>query len=262
MNILIINIIMNWYGLYTLFIKEVRRFLKVYHQTILTPAVSSLILLAVFVLATENHTRAVRGIPFIDFIGYGLIIMSITQNAFANSSSSLIMSKVIGYITDLLTPPLRGFEIVTAYSLGSLVRGIMVGLMVLLALLPFISLRIHSPGLLVFFVIASGLLLGLLGILTGLLSSTFEQSSAITNYIINPLSFLSGTFYSVEKLPYFFKVINYFNPFFYMIDGFRYSLVGFADSNIEIGVLVLVFSNIILFVLLKYLIDIGWKLKT
>jgi ABC-2 type transport system permease protein len=254
---------MNLYGLYILYLKELRRFLKVYHQTIFTPAISSLILLAIFSLAMdENHSLQIKGVPFVDFIGYGLIIMSITQNAFANSSSSLIMSKVIGYITDLLIPPLRGFEIVTAYTLGALTRGLMVGAVVSICLSPFVSFRLHSLGLLIFFTTSSGMLLGLLGILTGLISNTFEQNSAVTNYIINPLSFLSGTFYSVEKLPYFFKLINYINPFFYMIDGFRYSIIGVSDSNIEVGVAVLMLTNFVLFFLLKHLIDIGWRLKT
>jgi ABC-2 type transport system permease protein len=253
---------MNLYGLYTLYAKEVKRFIKVYHQAIFTPAISALILLAVFSLAMPNHDTKIKGIAFIDFIGYGLIIMSITQNAFANSSSSLIMSKVIGYINDLLLPPLSGFEIVTAYSLGAMTRGILVGIVVSITLSPFISFKLHSLALLCFFVITSGLFMGLLGILTGLIANSFEQNSALTNYIINPLSFLSGTFYSTEKLPIFFQKINLFNPFFYIIDGFRYSLIGVSDSNIEIGIGMLILFNSLLFFLLKHLIDVGWKIKT
>lgn len=252
---------MNWYGLYTLYLKETRRFLKVYHQTILTPCISALILLAVFVLANENPHRLVKNVAFIDFIGYGLIIMSITQNAFANTSSSLIMSKVIGYITDLLIPPLGAFEIVVGYVLGAITRGLLVGATLLLCLMPIISLRIHDAYLLIFFSISSACLLGLLGILTGIIADSFEQTGAITNYLINPLSFLSGTFYSVEKLPTFFKCINYFNPFFYMIDGFRYSIIGSADSHIAFGAVFLTLSNVVLFSLLCSSINSGWKLK-
>ncbi len=252
---------MNLYGLYTLYTKEVKRFMKVYHQAIFTPAISALILLAVFNLAMPNNSAKIKNVAFIDFIGYGLIIMSITQNAFANSSSSLIMSKVIGYINDLLLPPLGGFEIVTAYSLGAMTRGILVGLAVSIALSPFISFTLHSLALLCFFSIAAGLFMGLLGILTGLIANSFEQNAALTNYIINPLSFLSGTFYSTEKLPIFFQKINLVNPFFYIIDGFRYSLTGVSDSNINTGIWMLIFFNGGLFLLLKHLIDIGWKLK-
>jgi ABC-2 type transport system permease protein len=252
---------MNIYGLYTLYLKEVRRFMKVYHQAIFTPAISALILLAVFSLAISNNTAKIKTIAFVDFIGYGLIIMSITQNAFANSSSSLIMSKVIGYINDLLLPPLGGFEIVIAYSLGAMTRGILVGIAVSFILSPFISFRLHSFALLCFFSIAAGLFMGLLGILTGLAANSFEQNAALTNYIINPLSFLSGTFYSTEKLPIFLQKINFFNPFFYIIDGFRYSLVGVSDGNVSIGIWMLILFNTVLFFLLKHLINIGWKLK-
>lgn len=252
---------MNFYGLYTLYIKEVKRFLVVYHQTVFTPVLSALILLAVFVMSINSPGHTINGVPFIDFVGYGLIIMSITQNAFANSSSSLIMSKVIGYITDLLMPPLGGSEIVIAYTLASITRGVAVGIMVFLCLLPIVSFKVHSLPLLLFFVISSSALLGMLGILTGIAADGFDQNSAVTNYLINPLSFLSGTFYSVNKLPEFFKIINQFNPFFYMIDGFRYSIIGSADSNISVGVIVLVSINLALFYLLKNLIDIGWRLK-
>ena len=252
---------MNLYGFYTLYLKETKRFLKVYHQTILTPCISALILLAVFILASDNQHRTIYNVPFKDFIGYGLIIMAITQNAFANTSSSFIMSKVIGYLTDLLIPPLRGFDIVSAYTLGALTRGIMVGITLTVFLSPFIAFRLYNPLLLIFFTLASACLLGLLGILTGLISDTFEQTGVITNYVINPLSFLSGTFYSVDKLPGFFKMVNNFNPFFYMIDGFRYSIIGHADSNIAVGVGFLSITNIVLFIVLAKLIDSGWRIK-
>jgi len=252
---------MNLYGLYILYLKETKRFLKVYNQTVITPAVSSLLLLAVLVLAT-NHTDArVKGIDFKYFIGCGLIIMSILQNSFANSSSSLIMAKVIGYITDLLVPPFKGFEIVAAYTLGSITRGILVGCTVGACLYPFIKFQIHSLGYLIFFTFAASMLMGLVGILTGLMAETFDQNTAMTNYVISPLSFLSGTFYSIEKLPHFFQIFNHFNPFFYMIDGFRYSLTGVHDSNIQVGVAILILFNTFLFLLLKHLIDIGWKWK-
>ncbi|AVP88157.1 multidrug ABC transporter permease [Candidatus Phycorickettsia trachydisci] len=252
---------MNLYGLYVLYLKETKRFLKVYNQTIITPAVSSLLLLAVLVLATSHTNAKVKGIDFEYFIGCGLIIMSILQNSFANSSSSLIMAKVIGYITDLLIPPFQGFEIVTAYTLGAITRGILVGCMVAMCLYPLIKFQVHSLGYLLFFSFAASMLMGLVGILTGLISETFDQNTAMTNYVIGPLSFLSGTFYSIEKLPHFFQIFNHFNPFFYMIDGFRYSLTGVHDSNIHIGVAILISFNTILFLVLKHLIDIGWKLK-
>lgn len=252
----------NWYGTYTLTLHEIQRFLKVYNQTIIAPAISALIFLSVFVLALGSSDHTIHGIKFINFMGYGLIIMNIVQNAFANSSSSLIMSKVLGYISDILVTPFSGVEIVIAYSIGSLIRGIIVGVVVTICLFPFIEFIIYHPGLLIFFTFASCLMLGQLGILTGLISNTFDQNAAITSYIIGPLSFLSGTFYSVDRLPFILQNINYFNPFFYMIDGFRYSLTDYADSNIYIGIVILCFSNLILFFLTVTLLNKGWRIKS
>jgi ABC-2 type transport system permease protein len=253
----------NWYGTYCLSLREVRRFLRVYHQTIITPAISSLVFLAIFGLSLANHpNKQIASINYIDFIGYGLIIMSISQNAFANSSSSVIMSKIIGYIRDLFVLPFRSSEIIIAFTIGSVLRGIFVGLVVTLALAPFISYQLQHPLLLFFYLTASCSLLGQLGILSGLYSESFDQQSAFTNYLITPLSFLSGTFYSVNALPSYIQAINYFNPFFYIIDGFRYCLTGHHDGNILHGSIILILGNIILYQLLVRLIDKGWRIKS
>ena len=251
----------NWYGTYALTLHEIKRFLRVYNQTVIAPAISALIFLAVFVLALGDHTQPVNNVRFVDFMGYGLIIMSIVQNAFANTSSSIIMSKVLGYISDILVTPFSGAEIVVAYIVGALIRGIIVGLCVYLCLLPFVKFTCYHPLLLAYFTVFSCLLLGHLGILTGILSNSFDQNAAITSYVIAPLSFLSGTFYSVERLPQVLQTINHYNPFFYMIDGFRYSLTGHADSNINIGIIVLLFSNFILFYITSKILDKGWRIK-
>lgn len=251
----------NWYGAYTLCLRETKRFLRVYNQTLISPAVSALIFLAVFVLAIGTNHHEINGIKFVNFMGYGLIIMSIVQNAYANSSSSFIMSKMLGYISDILTPPLGGVEIIIAFNIGSILRGLMVGIITTITLLPFIDFNVYHPELLVFFVIASCSFLGLLGILSGLLASSFDQLAAMTSYLITPLSFLSGTFYSVSHLPVFLQVANYVNPFFYMIDGFRYCLTDKADSNISTGIIILLAANIMLFFILKHLISKGWRIK-
>lgn len=251
----------NWYGTYNLILREVQRFFRVYNQTIIAPAVSALIFLSIFVLALDSSVHYIHGIKFIDFMGYGLIIMSVVQNAFANSSSSFIMSKVLGYISDLLVPPLSGIEITIAFCVGALVRGIIVGIVVTLCLMPFVEFTIHHPLMLIFFTALSCMFLGLIGILAGIVANSFDQNAAITSYIITPLSFLSGTFYSVEKLPKIFKLINGFNPFFYMIDGFRYSLTDHADSNIFIGLLILTISNVTLFIVITKLLNAGWRIK-
>jgi ABC-2 type transport system permease protein len=251
----------NYYGTYILTQREIRRFLKVYHQTIIAPAVSAMIFLSIFVLAAHRPDAMIGEIKFIDFMGYGLIIMTIVQNAFANSSSSLIMSKVIGYVNDILMPPFTGLEFVVAYSIGSVLRGLSSGLMLFIFLTPFIDLQAAHPGLLVFFTLGSCLLMGMLGILAGIASNSFEQYSAITAYLVTPLSFLSGTFYSVTKLPMIFQVINNFNPFFYMIDGFRYSITGHSDGDITLGIWVVLICNVMLFALVVRLFDRGWKLR-
>ena len=251
----------NWYGTYILSLKEIKRFLRVYHQTVIAPAISALIFLAVFVLALGGKVHNIGGVKFINFMGYGLIIMTIVQNAFSNSSSSIIMSKVIGYIADILVPPFGGIELVIAFTIGSIFRGIIVGLFVTLFISPFVEFTVYHPGLLIFFTLFSCIMLGLLGLLTGLISRSFDENAAITSYIITPLSFLSGTFYSIENLPSFLKSINHFNPFFYMIDGFRYCLTNYADSNITLGIIILITVNVILFTTITWLLNIGWRIK-
>lgn len=252
----------NWYGTYCLTKREVKRFLRVYHQTVFTPMILSLIYLAVFELAIGTVKPDVSGIKFVNFMGYGLIIMSIVQNAFSNSASSFTMSKILGYIIDILTPPFAATEIIIAYTIGAILRGVMVGGVVSVALLPFIDYTVYHPVLLVFFVLTSCALVGQFGILAGIIASTFDQLSAFTSYVITPLSFLSGTFYSVQNLPTMFQVINQFNPFFYMIDGFRFCLTNHVDGSIEFGAGFLIISNILMYILLTRLINAGWRIKS
>lgn len=252
----------NWFGTYTLTVKEIERFIRVYNQTIIAPAVSALIFLAVFYLAIGTKRPDIAGIKFINFMGYGLIIMSIVQNAFANSSSSFMMSKILGYISDLLTPPLGSSEIIIAFTAGSLVRGAAVGCSVFIALAPFVEFHLYHPILVVYYLIASCTLLGQIGLFTGIYANTFDQNGAITSYIITPLSFLSGTFYSIKALPDIFQTINLCNPFFYIIDGFRYCLTNHSDGSILFGASFLLGLNIACFFGLRYLLDIGWRIKT
>lgn len=188
--------------------------------------------------------------------------MSVIQNAFANSSSSLIMARMIGYINDILMPPFNGIELVTAYVMGALTRGIIVGILVAVFLIPFIDFSLYHPLVLIYYTFSACILLGLLGIISAIIVSNFDQNSAITSYVIMPLSFLSGTFYSVDKLPHIFQVINHFNPFFYIIDGFRYSLTGYADGNIAIGSLALLVLNLVMYYITVKIIDSGWRLKS
>lgn len=252
----------NYYGAYSLYLRETKRFLKVYNQTLLAPGINALIFLTIFKLALGEYKADIGGISFMTFMGTGLVIMSITQNAFANTSSSMVMMKVLGYITDILMPPLSSRAIIIALSCGALTRGVLVGIVVSIFLVPFVNFGLHSILLLCYFVITASLLMAMLGILTGIATNTFDQNASVNSYVITPLSFLSGTFYSVEKLPDVLQMINIINPFYYIIDGFRFSLTGVAMTNINHGIIFLLASNILLFLFLTYLFDKGWRIKS
>lgn len=251
----------NYFGTYMLLKREVKRFLKVYHQTLISPVVSALIFLSIFTLAISNKNSEIHNIPYLDFAGYGLIIMTIIQNSFANPSSSLIMAKVIGYINDILMPPLDGEEVITAYALGGAIRGILVGIILTIVLAFIIEFRLHSLPLLIFYILSACILLSLLGIISSFVSDNFEQHSAVSSYLITPLSFLSGTFYSIHSLPLILKKFNLINPFFYLIDGFRYSLIGESDGNIYFGCVYLLFIIFATAFLAIKIFNSGWKLK-
>ena len=251
----------NFYGTYSLFKKEVWRFLKVYHQTLFSPTINALLLLAIFSLSIGNKVHNVGEIPFKEFMAAGLIMMVVMQNAFANSSSSLTMGKVLGHIIDYLIPPIGASGILIAFSLAAVLRGILVGIITLVAILIFVPFIPENLFLSFFYIFFAALFLGFMGILCGILSESFDQMSAVTSYLITPLTFLSGTFYSTKNLPPFWESVAHFNPFFYMIDGFRYAMTGYHDSNITIGIVVILFCNFILFALIHHLLKIGYRIK-
>ncbi len=252
----------NWLGLQTLYKREVMRFLKVYNQTLLAPMVNALLFLAIFSLALGERVKFVGDISFQEFMIPGLIMMTIVQNAFANTSSSFIMGKVLGTMIDYLLPPISAGEMTLAMVLGGITRGIMTGLCVAIAVSIFSTPTMHNFALAVFYVVFASSLLALIGILSGIFANSFDQMSAITSYIITPLSFLSGTFYSVKHLPEFWQTINLANPFFYMIDGFRYSMTGQSDADITTGMSILIISNIILYAIVLRLLKSGYRIKT
>lgn len=252
----------HWLGIATLTKKEVWRFTKVWNQTILAPVITTLLFLAVLSLALGRKQEMVEGVTFDRFVAPGLIMMAIVQNAFANSSSSLILSKVQGVIIDLLMPPFKGFEIVIALVTGGVVRGTLVGLVVAAAIYLFVEPTLHSFSLMLFYVIASSMMLASLGVLGGIIAQSFDQMAAMTNYIITPLSFLSGTFYSIHRLPEFWQHVSHLNPFFYMIDGFRYALIGHADGDILTGIIALSLTNCTLLWFTGRCISRGWRLKS
>jgi len=253
----------NWEGFKTLFYKEVLRFMKVWNQTIISPIITTLLFLAVFTLALGGgEHRQVDGVPFHNFIAPGLIMMAIVQNAFANTSSSLMISKIQGVIVDLLLPPLSPGEITTALVLGGIIRGLIVGLAVSLGVYVFVPFVVHSWGAVIFYTVAASCMMSLFGLVTGLWSQTFDQMAAMTNYVVTPLVFLSGTFYSIQQLPEFWRGVAHANPFFYMIDGFRYALTGHADGSIIAGIITLICVNIVLWIFSHWLIASGYRLKS
>mgnify|MGYP000067739745 FL=1 len=251
----------NGRGLWTLYVKEVRRFLNVATQTIMAPVVTTLLFLAVFTLALGRSRTGVEGYDYGAFLAPGLMVMAMMQNAFANTSSSLVISKVQGNIVDVLMPPLSPFELTLGFAGGGLTRGLLVGAAVMAATGLFVGYHVHDPLAILFFSANASLLLSLLGILGGIWSEKFDHIAAVTNFVVTPLSFLSGTFYSLERLPEDWQVMAHFNPFFYMIDGVRYGYLGVADTPIWVGAAVLTTANVALFLLCWLLFRRGYRLK-
>lgn len=252
----------NWLGLWTLYKKEVMRFLHVYNQTLAAPLINSLLLLAVFSLALQNNAVEIEGVPFKQFIFPGLVMMVIIQNAFANTSSQFTFAKVLGTIVDYLLPPISPKELTFALVMGGVTRGLLCGFVVGVVAIFFIPINLHSITLMLVYAFLASLLMSLVGMIAGIVSDSFDKMSAITSYVITPLSFLSCTFYSVNRLPEFWQKVSHFNPFFYMIDGFRYSITGYNDSSIVLGLSILVLLNISMYFAVYKMIERGYRIKS
>lgn len=252
----------NWIGLWTLFRREVLRFLAVAAQTVVGPAVTTLLLLVVLgvVMTRRGPPQPVGGVPYMEFLAAGLVVMTMAQNAFANTSSSLVVAKVQGNITDLLLAPLSPGEFVAGFALGGLMRGLLVGAAVALAAWPFVALGLAHPFYAAFHAVCACLLLALLGLLGGLWARKFDHLGAITSFVVTPLTFLSGTFYSIADLPAAFRALAHANPFFYMIDGFRYGVTGHADGSLAAGIAVMLGATVAAAVASHRLVAAGWRL--
>lgn len=251
----------NWLGLGTLYAKEVRRFLKVYTQTLLAPVVTTLLFLAIFALALGGRDRQIAGLDYVDFLAPGLIMMTMMQNAFANTSSSLVIAKVQGNIVDLLMPPLSPLEMTLGVVGGGVTRGLLVSLSAGLAMWIFVPLRITDPLLVLYFAFSGSLMLSLLGVVGGIWSEKFDHIAAVTNFVITPFSFLSGTFYTVDRLPEDWQALAYANPFFYLIDGFRSGFIGRGEQDAWIGILVVGLVNLALLILSHQMFARGYRLR-
>lgn len=254
--------IANPYGLRTLFVKEVMRFAKVWGQTVLAPVVTTYLYLAIFSLASPGRASPFAGIDYLTFLIPGLVMMSIIQNGFANPSSSIIQSKVMNTFSDLLTVPLSATEIATAYLGAGIVRALTVGGIVYGTALPFVPLPIAHPLLALYFAAISAAILSLTGVLTGLWAQKFDHLAVITNFVILPCSFLSGIFFSTLALPGMWGTAVRFNPFFYMVDGFRYAFLDASDAPITGGAVALALVAAALFALTVTMIRHGWRVKS
>ena len=254
--------LVNWIGFYSLYVKEVSRFLIVWAQTLLSPLVSSLLFLSVLTLALGNGRGDVLGYSFISFLAPGLIVMSIVQQSFSHSVSSLMIGKIQGNIIDTLLAPLSATEVTLAIILAAVTRGLVI-LIISIVVFAFI-VEIHIYNIFYIFIGAflGSFILGALGFITGLWAEKFDHTATITNFIITPLSFLSGVFYSIERLPEFFQLISKINPFFYIIDICRFGFLGASDGSIGFGLIYLVILSIIVWLISYYLYKIGYKIKS
>ena len=254
----------NWVGLKTLYVKEVRRFFKVQMQTIWAPAITTLLFLVIFTVALGGARNRVMGVPFADFIAPGLIMMGMLQNAFANASFSILVGKMQGTIVDYLMPPLSTGELIAGLIGAAVTRALLVGLAVWLAMLfwPRVDVIPRYPLVVFWFGLMGSMMLSFLGLLTSLWAEKFDHASVVTNFVVAPLTLLSGTFYSIQSLAPAFQAVSHANPFFYVISGFRYGFLGVSDSPVTAGALLLLGINLALWVLCYTLMRSGWRLQS
>ena len=254
----------NWIGLQTLYMKEVRRFFKVQMQTVWAPAITTLLYLIIFTVALGSVKPKVLGVPFADFIAPGLIIMGMMQNAFANSSFSLLVGKMQGTIVDYLMPPLSNAEVLAALTFAAVTRAFLVGGTIWLAMLLWPGVHVTPAHIwaILWFGLMGSMMLALIGVMTSIWAEKFDHAAVVSNFVVAPAALLSGTFYSVDKLAPTFQAISHANPFFYAISGFRYGFIGAADSPVIFGAVLLLALNIVLGTICYMLLRSGWKLRS
>ncbi len=252
----------NWVGAYTLYIKETLRFLTVFGQTIVGPVVTSILFLLVLSLALGNERPNVLGVTFIEFLAPGLIAMQIVQQAFSHSSSSLLMGKMMGTIVDLIGAPLSAAEVTIAVILAAVTRALMISVISIIIFSFFIDIKINNYLIFFSYLFLSGIIMGSAGFIAGLWAEKFDHMATATNFIIVPLSFLSGTFYSIERLPNILNTLSQYNPFFHMIDGFRYSFINNMDGSIKFSLIYLIILSILVWFIAYKLYKKGYNIKS
>ena len=254
--------LINWIGFWTLYKKEVLRFLIVWIQTLLSPIISSLLFLGVLAVAIGDGRSDMLGYPFITFLAPGLIAMQIIQQAFSHSSSSFMIGKIQGNIVDILYAPLSASEVTIAVALAATTRSFMIGLVSLIVFYFLVDIEIKNFSAVIFYTFISSFILGSVGVIAGLWAEKFDHMATVTNFLIIPLSFLSGTFYTIDNLPDFLQTISKCNPFFYMIDGFRYGFLEKSDGSIFVGSLYLTILAIVLWYVSYLLYKKGYKIRS
>jgi ABC-2 type transport system permease protein len=252
----------NWLGLWTLIQREVRRFTNVWTQTLAAPIATAILFMLVFSLALGTGRPDVDGVSFAHFLAPGILMMTVIQNAFANTSSSILISKVQGNIVDTLMPPLSPGELLTGFTLGGTLRGLFVALGVGLAVFPFLGLGVAHPIWALAFVLGGSAMMAIVGLIAGILAQKFDHLAALTNFVITPLSFLSGTFYSIAVLPQGLQTAIHFNPIFHLIDGIRYGVLGWSDADPRFGLAMVVAVDLALGWLAYRWLRSGYRLKT
>lgn len=248
-------------GFKTLLYKECLRFWKVGFQTVLSPVLTAVLYLLIFGHVLEDHVQPFPGVSYTAFLVPGLVMMTVLQNAFANSSSSLIQSKITGNIVFVLLPPISYREFYAAYVIAAVLRGAACGIGVLAVSLPFVSFNIAQPGWIIAFTLLGGAFLGSLGVIAGIWADKFDQLAAFQNFLIMPLTMLSGVFYSIHSLPAFWQGVSHFNPFFFMIDGFRYGFFGASDVSPWTSISVVTACFVVLAVVTLQMLARGYKLR-
>jgi ABC-2 type transport system permease protein len=251
----------NWVGLQTLTTREVMRFMRVLAQTVVAPLISTILFVMVFSLALGEKAGPVPGVAYVDFLAPGLVMMAIINNAFQNASSSLIIAKVQGTAVDFLMPPLSALELTIAFLVGAAVRGLLVGAASLLAVAWFANVTPQHIWAVIVFSICACVIFGAIGLLGGIWADKFDHLAAVTNFVVTPLTFLSGTFYSIDQLPEPFATIGHYNPVFFLIDGFRYGFIGHADGPLAVAALVSAGLAAGLTMACWAVLKKGWRLK-
>ena len=254
--------LINWIGFYSLYKKETLRFLIVFGQTVFGPVLTGILFLIVISIAWGEERGNVLGLPFIMFLAPGLISMQVIQQAFSHSSSSMLMGKIMGNIIDLIGSPLSAAEVTLGIILASVTRSFIICIVSIICFNLIVEVNILNYYYFLIYLLLSSFLMGSLGFIAGMWAEKFDNMATVTNFFIIPLSFLSGAFYSIDKLPEIIKVASKYNPFFHMIDGLRFSMIGISDGPINFGLLYLLFFNLVFWLIAYYLYKTGYKIKS